>query len=236
MSFKFFLSSRWGKDRLKLAHVRLIGIAVGIPAILLSTVLLGAGANTSLVAKGPILVAHERLNCVECHVASPGTTRQQVQANLRHLLGLQDHGADLGFAAVDSSKCISCHARPNERHPIFRFREPRFKQALEQVNAESCLGCHTEHTGQLASVDIDFCQACHEDLKLNSDPLDVSHQLLISKNDWNSCLGCHDFHGNHPVKPPLVRAEAHSVSALRTYLENGSSPYSNTKTYEAKSP
>lgn len=115
---------------------------------------------------------------------------------------MRDTGVDFGYGAVTSKACFQCHERPNERHPIFRFHEPRFEKAVAQVEATSCLGCHGEHTTHRTTADLTFCQACHEDLVLKTDPLDVDHATLIADRRWETCLGCHDFHGNHRQKAP----------------------------------
>ena len=84
--------------------------------------------------------------------------------------------------------------------------------------------------------DIVFCQACHSDLKLKSDPLDISHQQLTADRQWDTCLGCHDFHGNHIFKSPTTLAAKADVHALRDYLASGPSPYGNQLHFEAKKP
>ena len=188
------------------------------------------------VAHGPIQADHASLECSDCHVRPEASWRQQIQANVRFVVGAREDPVDFGYQAIESLTCIGCHERPNERHPIYRFREPRFLEAKEVVDATSCLGCHTEHTDARSFAQVDFCIACHGDLELKSDPLDVSHVALIKEERWGTCLGCHDFHGNHTHEVPKLIEAAFDVEDLRAYLADGPSPYGTEKIYEAKDP
>lgn len=178
---------------------------------------------------------HASLVCADCHQAAKGTLRQQLQAGVRYLVGIRAAQPDLGNRPVASGECLTCHDRPNERHPIYRFREPRFQKARAQIDATSCLTCHTEHTGHRTSLtEIEFCSACHQDLTLKVDPLDVPHVSLIAQKRWDSCLGCHDFHGNHPIRAPLTLAGARDPASIRQWLEDGPDPYSQSTIFKAE--
>jgi len=214
-------------------QVRRAGLTAALPVLLLSAVILLSGTGESLVSQGPMQAGHAEVACAQCHLPAPGTLRQQMQLNLRYSLGLAADHADFGYAKVSSEACLTCHQRPNERHPIYRFREPRFQKAVSEIDATTCLGCHGEHQDERVAVAPVFCQSCHQDLDLKVDPLDVPHDRLIANKDWESCMGCHDFHGNHKAKPPTKRLEAHELDALLIYLKNGPNPYSETKLYQA---
>jgi hypothetical protein len=214
-------------------QTRRIGLISAVPVAILGLIVLLGGAGETLIAHGPIQSGHAALACAECHLPAPGSTRQQVQANFRYLIGLRETPVDFGYAKVGSAACLGCHRRPNERHPIYRFREPRFQKAKDVVDATTCLGCHNEHTDSRVAAEPTFCQACHDTLKLKIDPLDIPHETLIANKDWTSCLGCHDFHGNHKAPAPLRRIEAHQLDALLAYLKNGADPYAPVKIYEA---
>ena len=69
------------------------------------------------------------------------------------------------------------------------------------------------------------CATCHQDLALNNDPLDVSHRELIAKAKWTTCLGCHDFHGNHKRLTQHKLEDAYAAKAIVDYLAGGPSPY-----------
>jgi len=78
---------------------------------------------------------------------APGSLRQQTQANLRNALGLCDHLADFGKLTVTNESGLGCHERPNDRHPVYRFLEPRFLKARVSLRPQLCVSCHTEHKG-----------------------------------------------------------------------------------------
>lgn len=181
-----------------------------------------------------MIPGHEAVDCSACHLPAAGTLRQQVQANLYHLMGQRKHGAMLGHLPVQAGVCLDCHTRPDDRHPIYRFQEPRFSEAVKQIDARTCLTCHQEHQGRRISAPLDYCSACHEPLRLKSDPLDVPHDVLIDQEDWSSCLTCHDFHGNHHAAPPGQLSAAMSLENVALYFENGQDPYG-AKRFVAKS-
>jgi hypothetical protein len=227
------LMARMRQVRLTPARVRNLALALVLPAVVVAGGLALGGPAERMTARGPIQSGHAGLTCKDCHVSAPGTLRQQTQANLRYLFGLRPEAADFGYAAVSSEACTDCHARPNERHPIYRFREPRFQKARATVDATTCLGCHAEHRAERVAAPLDFCKACHESLVLKVDPLDQPHDVLIAAAAWETCLGCHDFHGNHAHDPPVRLLEAKDVAALLAYLKDGSDPYSEAKIHKA---
>lgn len=215
-------------------QVRIIAAFAILPMFAAAGVVLTDRELMPVMSHGPLQAGHEAVNCESCHLPSAGTTRQQVQAKVHYLVGMRETSVDFGYSEVRSDACLECHERPNERHPIFRFQEPRFQEAVTQVEATSCLGCHSEHTSHRATTDLVFCQACHEDLKLKSDPLDVNHETLIANLEWQTCLGCHDFHGNHRHEAPKLLAAAIAASDVAAYLRDGASPYPLPKLFEAK--
>lgn len=80
----------------------------------------------------------------------------------------------------------------------------------------------------------DYCQHCHEETQMKKDPLDISHETLVSTERWDTCLGCHDFHGNHVMEVPLRVHDATSPDLIQAYLRGGDSPYPAEKRYEAR--
>jgi nitrate/TMAO reductase-like tetraheme cytochrome c subunit len=97
------------------------------------------------------------------------------------------------------------------------------------------LGCYTEHSGTKTELsDPTFCVACHEDLKVKNDPIKVTHAELIKNNDWETCLSCHDFHGNHNRETPTLQRDAIEIEALLDYLGDGPDPYSSEKIFKAE--
>lgn len=118
---------------------------------------------------------------------------------------------------------------------VFRFVEPRFAEARAKLQPQFCLSCHLEHRGRRATLSTTtYCEVCHRETKLNKDPLDVSHADLIVLERWETCLGCHDFHGNHVMKTRTVLAETLPTAEIRNYFKGAPPPYAKTKRYKAK--
>ncbi len=208
-----------------------LGLALGAVAL---TVLLWP-EQEALHARGPMNTGHEDLRCEHCHVPGRGTLRQQLQANARHLLGLRETAADFGLQRVAKERCLACHERPDDRHPVFRFTEPRFEAARRALQPESCVSCHREHQGMRTTVaTTDFCQHCHEETRLKNDPIDLSHESLVASERWDTCLGCHDFHGNHLMETRQTIDDVIPPGRILEYFRGGDSPYSTEKRYEAR--
>lgn len=211
-----------------------LGLAVGIVVGILVTAVLVMPGQESLHARGPMNAGHEDLDCGSCHLQAAGTVRQQIQAITRHSLGMREVAADFGLERVGNRVCLDCHERPNDRHPVFRFNEPRFAEARQAIAPQECGSCHLEHTGRRVTLGQGYCRYCHEDLEMADDPLDVSHAELVSEGRWLSCLGCHDFHGNHDRGTPETLAAALPPAEIQEYFNGAPSPYSDVKFYPAK--
>jgi hypothetical protein len=205
---------------------RRLGIATGILAGAAVTLWLHAPGQAHLLAPGPMNTGHQSLACEACHVAAPGTVRQQLQTIARHWVTGDAHTGDLGFRAVTNAQCQSCHERPDDRHPVFRFLEPRFADARAAIHPEQCTSCHQEHAGARVTItDGTFCSHCHGSLDVKDDPLDTSHHTLVAAQRWDTCLGCHDYHGNHGLLAPHRLEQAIAPAAIQAYLRGGRSPY-----------
>ncbi len=185
-------------------------------------------------ASGPANTGHEKLACADCHMASSGTVRQQLQAKVGFWLGMRETDIEFGHIKVGNSQCESCHARLQDSHPVHRFLEPRFKEARATLGAHQCVSCHREHTGVRSNLPETSCSACHKDLKLKNEPLDVAHDTLIANNDWASCLGCHDFHNNHRRTVQKRLKQAYPPALIKHYLDGGPSPYGTDMKYPSK--
>ena len=208
-----------------------LGIIIG----LISLAVLLLPAYDKFHVRGPMNSGHDTLECESCHRDAPGSPRQQVQANLRYALGLREHLADFGHQAVSNENCLACHERPNDRHPVYRFLEPRFLKARESLGPQFCVSCHAEHKGRrVTRAEIGYCVNCHKKTKLRKDPLDVPHDRLIALNRWESCLGCHDFHGNHIMKTSKTVERIIPADKIRAYFQGDASPYGDNRHYKAK--
>jgi len=188
------------------------------------------------VSIGPMNTGHEDMSCVACHADSKGTLLQQIQSNISYGVGVRKSSVDFGTKDVDSNNCLECHDRPNDRHPIYRFSEPRFKDAIKKVDATNCITCHSEHHGERVTIDTgDFCVNCHQDLVVEDDPLDVDHKTLIRKENWSTCLQCHDFHGNHKYEVAEALKDTIPLTSIKDYFKGGRDPYGNDKKYRGLS-
>lgn len=214
--------------------LRATALAISVPFLLYGLIFLFTEKDDEFFSTGTIQHAHQDLVCADCHVESKGTVRQQIQANVKYALGKREHPADFGFQDVTSVQCLTCHERPNDRHPIYRFREPRFVDAIAEIDATSCLGCHSEHVNEKVSTGIEFCSACHQELEVKDDPIDVAHTQLIENEQWNTCLGCHDFHGNHRRETQVNVDDRFLDGDIKDYFAAGKSPYGNDLFYEAE--
>jgi ferredoxin-NADP reductase/bacterioferritin-associated ferredoxin len=174
-------------------------------------------------------VGHEQLECLACHAEAPGTTRQVVQAKVKHALGLRQTGAVLGNEAVGNAACVQCHANPDDRHPPHRFLEPRFEQARAETGAQLCASCHREHSqARVTAPRADYCASCHAEMKVKDDKASPTHAQLLLQKRWETCLQCHDYHGNHRAGAPLRLQDAATIDTLNKYLQGGPSPYGAT--------
>jgi hypothetical protein len=207
----------------------LLGLGVGL--ILVGFFLLFD--NQTYLASGPLNTGHETLACSSCHDASQGTIRQQIQSISYNVLQQQEITSPLGYEPVDNENCLACHARPNDRHPVYRFVEPRFESARAAIHPQFCISCHTEHTGTRVSIEPTYCVNCHHDTEVANDPIDTSHAELIANERWGTCLGCHDFHGNHIMETPLTMSDAYSTDAILAYFAGEIQLYSIERYYSA---
>lgn len=177
---------------------------------------------------------HEKLACKECHQSADGSIRQQIQANLGYLLGQRSTLAVFNYESPDNNDCLACHNRDNDKHPVYRFNEPRFLEARKEIQPQFCVSCHTEHTGVRVSSDPENCKHCHEEIEVKDDPLDIPHADLIKLKDWDTCLSCHDFHGNHVMKTATDTKDMIDKTLIKKYLLGGKDPYSEVKTFTPK--
>jgi hypothetical protein len=216
---------------------RRIGFAAGASAALAMLLVLGSDAGARLHAAGPANTGHGELACASCHVAAPGSMRQQVQAVVGRWLGTRASDVDVGFRDVENPVCVSCHERADDRHPVARFLEPRFAEQRAALAPQQCVSCHAEHRGaRVTRSDVGFCRHCHQELALADDPLEVSHATLVADGQWDTCLRCHDFHGNHEYVAPARLADAPTVDLVRGYLRGGASPYPGPVRVPARTP
>jgi hypothetical protein len=211
---------------MKVVVRRRIGVALGIVLGAAVVGTLCAPGCEHLHAAGPMNAGHAVVACASCHQEAPGTVRQQLQAAARSWVGLHHGAVDVGFQSVTSTACLACHQRAEDRHPTYRFLEPRFAAVRAELHPERCESCHREHAGvRVTTAETTYCRHCHGELVVENDPIDVPHADLVAERRWDTCLGCHDFHGNHAGKPPRRLADAIAIDRIRRYFAGGASPY-----------
>lgn len=173
---------------------------------------------------------HKSHRCDLCHLPAEGTVRQQVQANLQHWLGLRSSGADLVTKKIDNSDCLDCHRNLDDPHAVHLFLEPRFEDARAALQPQHCNGCHSHHSGKISTREMGICKHCHQDLEISNDRTTPSHLELVKEERWDSCLRCHDYHGNHLGEVPDHLDDAHDPLSIQDYLSgNSPSPYGEIK-------
>jgi hypothetical protein len=69
---------------------------------------------------------------------------------------------------------------------------------------------------------------------MKADPLDESHRMLVAEQRWATCLGCHDYHGNHARRAQRRLRDMLPVDAVAAYLAQGRDPYADTKIHSAR--
>jgi hypothetical protein len=206
------------------------GLLVGVSVFIFFTL----DSSETYISLGPMNSGHTDVSCIACHADAKGNLSQQIQSNIEHAVGMRKDGVDFGTKDVTVDNCLSCHDRPNDRHPTYRFTEPRFKEAIQVIDATTCITCHTEHKGErvtIASISMNYCMNCHKDLEVEDDPVDVSHKKLIANEQWFTCIQCHDFHGNHTYKVAVKLKDTIPLQTIQAYLKGGSDPYGNEKKY-----
>jgi len=214
---------------------QMLGYSLGATAGAICLLVLFLPGQENFHVRGPMNTGHEGCACESCHKPAPGTLRQQLQANVRYLMGQRKASVPFGHEDVTTEICLDCHERPNDRHPVFRFFEPRFAEAREAIQPHLCTSCHREHAGErVTRRDAGYCVTCHEETKLKKDPLDISHERLIAGDRWQTCLGCHDWHGNHVMKTKTKVDQAFTPVQIQAYFKGGPSPYPEKKQYQAK--
>ena len=210
----------------------IIGLILGVGLFCFYTL----DSSENYVSIGPMNTGHDDLSCVACHSDAKGNLLQQVQSNISYAVGVRKSSVDFGTNDVTADNCLQCHDRPNDRHPIYRFEEPRFKDALKNINATTCITCHSEHHGARVTIDVvDYCMNCHQDLEVENDPLDIEHKLLIAQKKWSTCIQCHDFHGNHKYEVPEHMKDTIPLKHIKDYFEGGKDPFGDNKKYKGLS-
>lgn len=110
-----------------------------------------------------------------------------------------------GFKPVSNDTCMRCHEAEmaEDVHGTQKFRDPRWAQDLEKIEALTCTTCHNEHVhmfGRGVHLQADLCMACHDgiidgDLK--------SHDGFSADGCWTA--GCHNYHDHRSISTGFLR-------------------------------
>lgn len=214
------------------------GILIGlVTAIILVSSLLFIKPAEEYLSIGPMNTGHEGFSCNTCHTDAKGNWVQQIQSNTECAIGLRKDMVEFGSLPPDTKKCLACHERDNDRHPTHRFLEPKHKKAINKIDATNCTTCHDEHNGvRVSLLNGNYCMNCHSNTKIKKDPLDTPHSKLFKEGMWNTCLQCHDFHGNHQShEAPTLMTDTIPLQKISTYFKGGKDPYGQTKKFKALS-
>jgi hypothetical protein len=60
---------------------------------------------------------------------------------------------------------------------------------------------------------------------VKDDKTSPTHDVLVREKRWDTCLQCHDYHGNHKWRAPLRLVDATTVDVLEKYMKTGPSPF-----------
>jgi len=213
--------------------VRRGGLIGGVIMVLMLA-LLNVDAIYQQAMPGPMNSGHENLDCKACHQKAAGSLRQQIQANVRYLMGGRERSVAFNFISPGNDDCLSCHERDNDHHPVYRFNEPRFSEVRQAIAPQLCAGCHLEHSGVRITSAPDNCKNCHSGIQVRNDPLDITHEDLIALENWHSCLRCHDYHGNHIMVVPASIKAMKPIASIEEYFSGGADPYSDVRYHQAR--
>ncbi len=213
------------------------GILTGIViAIITICCLLFVKPTEEYMSIGPMNTGHDGFSCTTCHTDAKGNWMQQIQSNTEYAIGLRKKMVAFGSLPADTKKCLACHDRDNDRHPTHRFLEPKYKDAIQKIDATNCMTCHTEHNGvRISLAEGNYCINCHSDTKIKNDPLEVPHSKLFKEGQWSTCLQCHDFHGNHQAEAASKMADTIPITKIKAYFKGGKDPYKGIKKFKALS-
>jgi len=110
-----------------------------------------------------------------------------------------------GFKPVTNDTCMRCHEAElaEDFHPPKKFRDPRWIEKLEAVDATKCTACHQEHvhmTGRGVHLPADVCMTCHQGI-IEGDL--ASHDGFTPDGCWTA--GCHNFHDHRGIATGFIR-------------------------------
>ena len=212
---------RWASRRAR----RRVGYRIGATVGAVFLAVFSWGDDGQVLAKGPANPGHGALECADCHDSAPGTVRQQVQAAVAFGLGLRETAPAIGRLPVTNRICLDCHEREEDHHPTHVFTQPKYADEREEIAAHLCITCHREHSGRHVENTGQFCATCHSGMEVREDRMTPTHAALAAEERWDTCLRCHDFHGNHHHEWPESLEEAFGGREVLRHLDSGTPMY-----------
>lgn len=110
-----------------------------------------------------------------------------------------------GFQPVSNDTCMHCHEAElaADVHGTSKFRDPRWAEYLQRLDALTCTACHNEHVhmfGRGVHLQPDLCMACHQGI-IQGDL--QSHTGFDPDGCWTA--GCHNFHDHRSISTGFLR-------------------------------
>jgi hypothetical protein len=69
---------------------------------------------------------------------------------------------------------------------------------------------------------------------VKEDTIEPTHALLVASERWETCLSCHDFHGNHIRTTPTRLEDGAAEAAVARYLAGGQDVYGSEVRFPAR--
>jgi hypothetical protein len=67
-------------------------------------------------------------------------------------------------------------------------------------------------------------------------PASPTHAELTTQGRWDTCMACHDYHGNHTQRVPTQMSRAVPQADVLSYFRGGPSPYGTEVRSPARRP
>ncbi len=139
-----------------------------------------------------------------------------------------------GFKKVSNENCSRCHEAElaEDKHGEKKFRDIRWAEDLEKLDALTCTTCHNEHVqmyGRGVHLQPDLCMACHQGI-IEGDM--TSHDGFTADGCWTA--GCHNYHDHRSIstgflydgldQPPMLPVQELPKIVVEAQLETAPNP------------
>lgn len=139
-----------------------------------------------------------------------------------------------GFKKVSNETCSRCHEAElaQDIHGEKKFRDIRWAEKLENLDALTCTACHNEHVqmyGRGVHLQPDLCMACHQGI-VEGDM--KSHDGFTEEGCWTA--GCHNYHDHRSIstgflydnldQPPMLPVQQLPDIVVEATVESAPAP------------